>query len=292
MKISVKRLPVLDVNLYKRTPTGCLYPIQPYPYKNFAFPSGPFINLVAFYHQTQIKSNGKDKIIYPAGSAALVCRLDEDRPESFLVGTPTVPTAPEYAIRASDYFVAFFWISIGFCLFPIPPSEIIDDYIPLKYIFPEKAERFTTQMIAAESFDHRVAIFERFLLKLAMGSREIPKLHNTLIRKICRASTISFDSENQKVCCDMFSDRHARRLVQKYTGISPRLLIRILRYQKTLASIDAFPNQSMACLAASQGYFDQPHFIREFKHFQGVTPKEFVHQCNKGEDFTANPKKS
>jgi AraC-like DNA-binding protein len=33
---------------------------------------------------------------------------------------------------------------------------------------------------------------------------------------------------------------------------------------------------SMAGLAVDLGYFDQSHFIKEFKRFQGFTPAEFI----------------
>jgi AraC-like DNA-binding protein len=272
MKASVRQIPILDIN----SKNDYLYPIQPYPWQHVGFPSERFINLVSFYHQTRMNPNSRNRTIYPAGNAAVVCRLGGGSPESFLVGTPTIPKQPGYIAYDSDYFVVFFWISIGFCLFPIPSSEIIDNYIPLKEIFREKAQRLTDQMAAAKTFDRRVEIFERFLSGLAMDSQQIPKLHQALIRKIFRSSTMHFDFENRKSIGNEFSDRHVRRLIAKYTGISPKLLIRIYRYQKTLNSIIASPKQSMACLAAEQGYFDQAHFINEFKRFQGVTPNAFV----------------
>jgi AraC-like DNA-binding protein len=275
MNASVGRIPILDINSNNRA-SDYLYPIQPYPWKHFGFPSKPFINLVAFYHQTRIDPNGRERIIYPAGNAAVVCRLNDRRPESFLVGTPTFPREPGYIASDSDYFVVLFWIGIGFCLFPFPPSEIVDSHIPLKEIFPGTAQRLTDQMAAAKTFDRRVDIFERFLSEIAVDIRQIPTLHQALIRKIYRASTMHFGLETERKIHAEFSDRHVRRLIIKYSGISPKLLMRIIRYQKTLHSINVSPNQSMACLAAEQGYFDQSHFIKEFKRFQGVTPDRFI----------------
>ena len=131
-------------------------------------------------------------------------------------------------------------------------------------------------MAAAKTFYQRVDIFERFLSEIARGSRKIPKTHQSLIRKTYGESTLHFGFTNHKAIRNEFSDRHVRRLITQYVGISPKLLMRIVRYQKTLRSINASPNQSMAALSAEQGYFDQPHFIREFRRFQGLTPSEFV----------------
>jgi AraC-like DNA-binding protein len=37
----------------------------------------------------------------------------------------------------------------------------------------------------------------------------------------------------------------------------------------------------MAGLATGQGYFDQSHFIKEFKRFQGVAPAEFIRKLRR-----------
>ena len=289
VKPFVKGPPILNINVYERAP-DFLYPIQPYPWKNFGFPSRPFSRFVAFYHQSHVILHDRSRNIYPTGGSAVVCRLDGCRSESFLVGTPTIPRKPGYLTYGGDYFVAFFWFGIGFCLFPLPPSEIVDSDIPLEEIFPEKAQRLISRMTAADTFCQRVDAFEGFLSEIVMGSRQIPKRHHTLIRKTYGAATTRFDFESNNGVDNDFSDRHVRRLIIKYTGISPKLFMRIIRYQKTLHSISTSPNQSMALLSAEQGYSDQPHFIKEFKRFQGLTPNKFVRRFISKRDAPAGHK--
>jgi hypothetical protein len=183
MKQYIRRLPILDVNPDGYT-SGRLYPIQPYRMDegvNFGFPSRPYDDFVAFYHQIRIDENESRKI-YPAGNSAIVCRLNNHQPKSFLVGTPTFPRKAEYVVSKSEYFVAFFWLGMGYCLFPIPPSEIIDSHIPLGEIFPEASLRFTEEMARAKYFHRRVYLFERFLLEIIIDSRQIPAPHKLLIK--------------------------------------------------------------------------------------------------------------
>lgn len=59
-------------------------------------------------------------------------------------------------------------------------------------------------------------------------------------------------------------------------GLSPRALARILRLRALLASLDVFVPVAWADLAASWGWFDQSHFIRDFTRHTGVTPSEYV----------------
>jgi hypothetical protein len=107
VKIFNHQLAILGVNPGEYT-SGRMYPIQPYRMDegvNFSFPSRPYDNFVAFYHQIGIDENESGKI-YPAGNSAVVCRLNNRRPQSFLVGTPTFPCKAEYVVSKSEYFVA------------------------------------------------------------------------------------------------------------------------------------------------------------------------------------------
>ena len=277
MKKDSRRLPILDVNPVGDT-AARLYPIQPYRIDEgdyVSFPSSRFKDIVAFYYQMRIDES-KTRTIYPAGNTAVVCRLDNDRPKLCLVGTPTVPRKAEYVVSNGDYFAALFWLGMGYCIFPNPPSEIIDAHIPLDEIFPEASERFTEEMALAESFHRRVQLFERFLSEIMIDTRQIPRQHTQLLENLCRTSDTFWDEDFKKSRHPEFSNRHIRRLCIKYLGLSPKLFRRIFRYQKTLRFLNAYPEDCMAGLALDQGYFDQSHFIKEFRRFQGETPTEFI----------------
>jgi len=276
-----RRLPILDVNPVGAMPAR-LYPIQPYRIDEddyICFPSQPFKDIVAFYYQMQINEN-KTRYIYPAGNTAVVCRLDNHRPKLCLVGTPTFPRKAEYVVSNGDYFAALFWLGMGYCLFPNPPSEVIDCHIPVDEIFPEAANRFSEEMALTKTFRRRVDIFERFLSEILPHSRQIPKQHARLMEDIARKSEVVWDENAKNPGQAEFSDRHVHRLCLKYLGLSPHLFRRIFRYQKALRFLNAHPQECMAGLAAEQGYFDQSHFIKEFKRFQGETPAEFIRKFN------------
>ena len=277
MKEKIKRLPILDIN-----PTGntamCFYPIQPYLIDeddHISFPSQSFRNIVAFYYQMRITKD-KSRYIYPAGNTAVVFQLDENDPKSWLVGTPTSARKAEYVNSNGDYFAALFWIGKGYCLFPNPPTAIIDCHIPLNEIFPGISERLSEEMALAKSFKSRVHLFERFLSEIIIDSREIPKRHSSIINMIHHMPDFLSDYNFNKLRKTEFSSRHIHRLCIKYLGISPNLSRRIYRYQKALRFLNSNPSNCMAGVAAEQGYFDQSHFIKEFKRFQGETPTKFI----------------
>lgn len=70
------------------------------------------------------------------------------------------------------------------------------------------------------------------------------------------------------------SSRHVDRLFARYLGIPPKMVARILRFQRALALMRD-PGHPLAEVAAAAGYFDQAHFIRDFKRMSGGVPRGY-----------------
>ena len=69
-----------------------------------------------------------------------------------------------------------------------------------------------------------------------------------------------------------------RQLARKFSsaiGLSPKQLAKTVRIQTTLKILLNKEITSLTDLAYENEYFDQAHFIKEFKEFTGLTPKEF-----------------
>lgn len=67
------------------------------------------------------------------------------------------------------------------------------------------------------------------------------------------------------------------RYFKKYVGITPKKLNRILRFNYAYTMINKGNYHSWMDIALGHGYFDQAHFIKEFKSFYGYTPTQ-LHQ--------------
>ena len=74
------------------------------------------------------------------------------------------------------------------------------------------------------------------------------------------------------------SRRHLERRFLDVVGMSPKRLARITRFQAAVAALTAGTDGSAAATAATFGYADQPHFIREFRELAGCTPSAHLLQ--------------
>ena len=72
------------------------------------------------------------------------------------------------------------------------------------------------------------------------------------------------------------SHGHLDREFLRHVGLTPRAYARIARLRRVLADLDVFADVSWSRLAADAGWFDQSHFIRDFKRHTGVTPSAYL----------------
>ncbi len=68
--------------------------------------------------------------------------------------------------------------------------------------------------------------------------------------------------------------RQFERRFKEYSGFSPKLFSRITRFQ---SSLDSFGNKdkSLTDIAYDCDYYDQSHFINDFKEFSGYHPSQY-----------------
>ncbi|RZA19222.1 MAG: AraC family transcriptional regulator [Lysobacteraceae bacterium] len=63
---------------------------------------------------------------------------------------------------------------------------------------------------------------------------------------------------------------------EQTVGLTPKRYARVLRFGVMLPSLMRAGPRDWAEVAASAGYFDQSHLIREFRHFAGMAPGAYV----------------
>jgi AraC-like DNA-binding protein len=76
-----------------------------------------------------------------------------------------------------------------------------------------------------------------------------------------------------------------KRIFAGYVGANPKDFLRVVRFQKALHTLQIQPRITLTQLAYECGYYDQAHFIRDFKQFSGYTPAEYMAVCNPYSDL-------
>lgn len=95
--------------------------------------------------------------------------------------------------------------------------------------------------------------------------------------------------DDYAVSCGLARRQFERRF-RACTGFPPALFLRIARFQRTYRMLENGAATSLTDIAFADGYFDQSHFIREFKRFSGLNPRDyFVKAPDKVDNFVRLP---
>ena len=72
------------------------------------------------------------------------------------------------------------------------------------------------------------------------------------------------------------SARQIERKFDRDIGVGPKTFSRIVRFQSIISLARSVESPDWVDIACKHGYSDQPHLVREFKEFSGVTPTDFI----------------
>lgn len=198
-------------------------------------------------------------------------------PKCFLIGQLTKPYVVE-PLGITGSFVVRFQPN-GFLPFTtIPIKEMENTAVPLEKLFGTEGIEIGQKILNANSTSERIALIETFLFDQLTHKKSIDKVVKSTIETILNTNgqfSVNEFSKNNNI--------NRRQLTRKFSsiiGLSPKQLSKTIRIQSTLKKLLSTEVSSLTDLAYENEYFDQAHFIKDFKEFTGLTPKEFY-----GEDL-------
>jgi AraC-like DNA-binding protein len=152
--------------------------------------------------------------------------------------------------------------------FGVPSPEITDGLLSLEELWGAPGRALLRQMADADSPLRCAELLGR-ALRLSPARTPVQR---ALAWMESNPGCVSFDHIAFQTGLSL---RQFRRVCREQTGVSPKLLARVLRFRKALGQVRAQAGEH-AGLAADCGYFDQSHFIAEFQHFAGQTPAAYL----------------
>ncbi len=128
------------------------------------------------------------------------------------------------------------------------------------------------KMAAQNSIEERIHCFTEFI-NSHQQTMYVPDAIDAFYNKIIEKSLHTSLGEIMKDCFISKSTIHRKFI--KRTGVSPKTLARIVRLNHLLARIRKEKAVDYQDLVFDGNYFDQSHFINDFKFIVGETPSDF-----------------
>jgi AraC-like DNA-binding protein len=151
----------------------------------------------------------------------------------------------------------------------LPMHDITDRVISLKS-FSNKLVPLE-KLIRAETDVHvRIEAVTHFFRQLPLHNKNAVDVAVEAILKSQGMITV-------EELCDRAAtgERHLERMFKKYVGLSPKFYARIIRFSYIFQIIHD-QNPDWADIVYAAGYYDQSHFIRNFKAFTGEDPSAYL----------------
>ena len=164
----------------------------------------------------------------------------------------------------------------------VPVDEVQDHLLPLDSFFKQTAlSRITEKLKSMDSIEERFAALESFLVKEIAPPEVDPRILYG-VSMLQSDPTIKMDDLSTALC---LSNRGTQKLFKKYVGMSPAYFKKIKRFNKAIRLLLSQPDVPLTSIALQCGYYDQAHFIKDFKHFGSTTPSGFLKHPIKSSDF-------
>ncbi|OAA90502.1 helix-turn-helix domain-containing protein [Clostridium ljungdahlii] len=121
--------------------------------------------------------------------------------------------------------------------------------------------------------DDMISMVNRIFLEAVEKNNKQHAVMRSSLEKIKAANGVLTVKELS--LSEYVSQRHLNRLFNEYIGINPKMLLRISRINYSINMLKKAEHKSYVNTSQILGYFDQSHFIHDFKQICGVSPKEF-----------------
>jgi len=254
-------------------------------------PLSDFVDLFWSYEGYD-PSHGRERVV-PTGTMQLIVSLsddelrvydrrDQDRFRSFggslISGAHSEFVVIDTAGQASTVGVHF-KAGGAHPFLGVSAGELRDEDVPLDALWGTKAAELRGRLLEAQTPEVKFRVLERALL----AQVERPLAHHPAVafaleefRSAPRAKTVKEVSVRTGL-----SQRRFIQLFREGVGLTPKLFCRIRRFQEVIRLIGSERRVEWAELALRCGYFDQAHFVHDFRAFSGTTPTNYLR--NRGE---------
>lgn len=225
-----------------------------------------------------------EDVVFPSGCMEIIFNLGSG---SWQTGDDYITTPP-----------VELW---GQLLKPLPVRSVGKNTMLGVRLFPHAAafflkdevEQFNSQVVDfRDVWGNAVRELHALLQESAQWERRIELVQNFLLHRLATAEkkwkkiAVVHDIMNEIRRNDFYenihslalqygiSSRYLQKLFLRYTGLTPKFYTQINRFQNSLRLV-AKKDRSLTSIAYDCGYFDQSHFIKEFKYFTGTTPSGY-----------------
>ena len=244
----------------------------------------PFIESYVTVETSDPSENHTKQRVYPRGCIDLVFHygrpfLFQKRNESPVLEPRSVVCGQQASFydlcpagKTGMILVMFRSCGAGM-FFKMPMIEIAGQNVAFEYIVGKESDEIENQILNATDTQERIKIIEEFLInKLIQNHYDHKQIKAAFCKMSQRNGQISIKHLAEIAC---LSIKQFERNFASLVGLNPKQFLRIVRFQNILRMQRNGFKGNLTAIAQESGYYDQSHFINDFKSITGAAPKMF-----------------
>jgi AraC-like DNA-binding protein len=254
-----------------------------------AFPLSEYINAFVYYdgfdpvHQMdRFLPDGNTELIFNLTQKPQFIYHNETLQEiqtcrrAWVSGVRTRPiTIPSG--KGSKMLIVAFRKGKAHPFYPLPMHELTDFVVEADQVFGRSILNLREKLFSATSIDRMFLLVEGFLLQQASNGLA-PESTSRCVEYAVSSISSRPDRLGLRQLSDQigYSQKHFISLFKEQVGLAPKQYLKIMRFQKAILEIERDATAHWSEIALQNGFYDQAHFIHEFRAFSGFTPGQYV----------------
>lgn len=162
-----------------------------------------------------------------------------------------------------------------------PVSDLLNMLLPAELLLGKAVKSLETRLFDCPDDDTRIQLLDTILkTELKNTPADLLVVNHTIDMLRNSADDVSIDTICQQTG---WYYKKLERVFLKNIGYTPKHYHKILRFNKAVRYMQT--THTLTDVSHVCHYFDQAHFIRDFRLFTGTTPSQFKREDNKVADF-------
>lgn len=173
----------------------------------------------------------------------------------------------------SEMFVIQFKPYGAYPFFHFPMKDLTEKILPGQEVLGDELLDVRSRVYKQSSSRDKFEVAEQWLTKRFDPTETPPEELLEIIEELQEKSATEYPEITDSY---PHTQKHLIDQFKKYVGLTPKYFQRILRFNEILEKIRNNENIAWSEVAYQCQFSDQSHFIKEFKHFSGFNPEEFI----------------
>lgn len=183
---------------------------------------------------------------------------------------------PETLTFTEDFtLIAYFFKPYSLLsIFGVTAQELTDKPVDLNLLTRKKTTSLQEQLLNAGTLENMIGLLDNYIFNLISNAKNDNPIINYATSKIALKPSKEILILVQKEL--HITERTFQRMFENNIGIAPNLYRRVCQFNSAFQQLNNRNYYKLSDIAFENGYADQSHYIRSFKEFTNLTPKDYL----------------